>query len=117
MNHPYSTTTSGRTPTPHTKALQARIARGAQIASTPKAVAQVSHTAFLVAGSHGGDYHVHLLETHICDCPDYQKNGERLGTCKHIEAAKIIKADGVEQSPLPPAPPCPPFPSAFPLTA
>jgi hypothetical protein len=68
-----------------------RKTRGAAIVATDaNAVAQTSHHHYLVRGSKGSDYRVSFDNGPRCSCEDFARNGGPLGTCKHIEAARLF---------------------------
>lgn len=81
MNHPNYITTQ----------VVERKRRGAALlVADASNVAQVSHILYLVRGSESPDYKVTLIDLPSCECKDFERNGELLGTCKHIEAVRLF---------------------------
>jgi len=78
-----------------TQQVEERKRRGAALLRADGAnVAEVAvnrdHALYLVRGSESTDYKVVFAEKPSCECKDFQRNGSKLGTCKHLEAVKLF---------------------------
>lgn len=74
---------------------QERKRRGAVLlAADPRNVAEVAvtrdHALYLVRGSESPDYKVVFAEKPSCECRDFARNGDKYGTCKHLEAVRLF---------------------------
>lgn len=76
--------------------MEARRKRAAEALQSGKyRVEKIEKGRWAVSNGEGITYHVTVKDGKVvCDCPDFQKRGNLVGTCKHIEMIRLSRSGG-----------------------